>query len=567
MSYLKNIERGILVEILAFSLFFSFQFLYAQTKAFPSAEGYGQFTTGGRGGEVFEVTNLNDSGIGSLRYAAESSGKRTIIFRISGNIELKSILRIKNGDLTIAGQTAPGDGICIQGYPVRIDADNIIIRYIRFRLGDINNVEDDAIWGRERKNIIIDHCSMSWSTDEAASFYDNENFTMQWCIISESLFRSVHAKGDHGYGGIWGGWGATFHHNLLAHHTSRNPRFNGSRYLHQPEKEIVDFVNNVIYNWGDNSIYGGEEGNYNIRANYFKSGPATQSSKKNRIVEPWSSTTNGIFKNFGKFYVEGNFIFGFPETTADNISTGVQGVSIEVKDTIIVNEPFPVSQLEAQTAENAFELVLENAGANFPRRDSVDLRIIEETETGTAAYGNSYYGGGNGIIDSQNDVGGWPFLNSLPAPADTDHDGMPDGWEQQKGLDLNNPDDRNLLNPDGYTMLEVYLEDLLNGNVTSIKSENNLPSDFVLYQNYPNPFNPNTTISFNIPEMENSNHSNVVLKIYDIISSEVTILLNKKLSSGHHSIVFEGKNLSSGLYFYELSFMNFRKVGKMVLLK
>lgn len=467
--------------------------------------------------------------------------------------------------MTIAGQTAPGDGICIKGYTVRMDADNLIIRYIRFRLGDINRVEDDAIWGRERKNIIIDHCTMSWSIDETTSFYDNENFTMQWCIISESLFHSFHSKGDHGYGGIWGGWGATFHHNLIAHHTSRNPRFNGSRYLHQPKKEIVDFVNNVIYNWGDNSIYGGEEGNYNIRANYFKYGPATESNKKNRILDPWTSTTNSIYKTYGKFYVADNFVFEDQQISLNN-SSGVHNVSQQIKDTILVNQPFPISSVSVQTAEEAFELVLEKAGANFPKRDSIDLRIVEETRNGSAVYGNSFNGGQNGIIDSQNDVGGWEVLNSLPAPADTDHDGMPDGWENANGLDLNNPEDRNILNSEGYTMLEVYFENLINGNVTSIASQINLLDEFILYQNYPNPFNPITKIRFIIPVVD-ATFASTTLKIYDVLGREITTLVNEYRPAGFYEIEFNGKNLASGIYFIRFTNGKYSASKKMILLK
>ncbi len=447
------------IVLLASLLTFVFSAVHAQEQplAFPGAEGFGRFTSGGRGGEVYEVTNLNDSGPGSFRQGVEMSGARTIVFKISGTIQLETDLRIRNGNLTIAGQTAPGEGIAIKGSGVIVDADNVIIRYIRFRPGDILARELDAIWGRENKDLIIDHCSMSWSTDEVGSFYDNENFTMQWCILSESLFESVHDKGRHGYGGIWGGMGATFHHNLLAHHSSRNPRFNGARYTSTPETEVVDFRNNVIFNWGGNSAYGGEEGNQNMVANYYKPGPATGGGEKQyRIVDAYA-----LDGELGKWYVADNFVEGYPEVSANNWNGGVQRLSAEEEAIARVYEPFPFAPVTTQTAEAAFVSVLAEAGANYPFRDPVDARIVEETATGEVTYGGAY-GAGKGIIDTQETVGGWPELFSAPAPEDTDHDGMPDSWELAQGLDPQNPEDGKAdLDQDGYTNLEEYLNALL----------------------------------------------------------------------------------------------------------
>ena len=418
-----------------------------QQLAFPDAEGFGRFSTGGRGGIVVEVTNLGDHGVGSLRAAIQTKGPRTVVFRVSGTIALQSDLEIQNDHITIAGQTAPGDGICIRDFPVIIAADNVVIRYLRIRLGDETRQQADAISSLGHKNIIIDHCSLSWGIDEVASFYDNENMTVQWCLVSESLHNSIHKKGPHGYGGIWGGKGASFHHNLIAHHSSRNPRFNGSRTHGQPQAEVVDFRNNVIYNWGANSSYGGEAGQQNMIANYYKAGPATK--HRDRIVEPWDKK--------GRWYIADNFVFGYPDITADNWAGGVQGKSWK---SVRVGSPHPVAPVVTQTAEQAYELILTNVGSTLPKRDSVDLRIIAEVENGTATFGGKW-GARSGIIDSQQNVGGWPTLHSADAPADEDHDGMADDWERAHGLDATNPEDRNGdLNSDGYTDLEEYLNSL-----------------------------------------------------------------------------------------------------------
>lgn len=418
----------------------------AQQLAFPGAEGFGKFTTGGRGGRVIKVTNLNDDGPGSLRAAVGEKGPRIIVFTVSGNIDLQSGLSINHGDLTIAGQSAPGDGICLRNYPVRVAADNVIIRYMRFRMGDAFKQEADALGGIGRKRIIIDHCSISWATDECASFYYNSDFTMQWCIISESLNASVHAKGNHGYGGIWGGEGASFHHNLIAHHTSRLPRFSGSSTTRNPEDELVDFTNNVIYNWGGNSSYGGERGRYNIVNNYYKAGPATSPKVRDRIVNPWSP--------FGGYYIHGNIMHGFPDISADNWNGGVQGENV---DSAKVLKPFDVVAINVQPAEKAYEDVLDFAGASL-RRDEVDTRIVNEVRTGTASKGKKR----NGIIDTPSEAGGYPELKTGAVPKDSDNDGMPDEWEIKNGLNPNDPTDAVGFSLDkNYTNIEIYLNSLV----------------------------------------------------------------------------------------------------------
>ena len=242
-----------LVPVLLLTLLVCPECSFAQEQlAFPGAEGYGKYTVGGRGGDVYEVTNLNDSGEGSLRAAVEASGPRTVVFRVSGTIDLKKSLNIKKPYITIAGQTAPGDGIALKGHSLGLVADEIIVRHIRVRFGDESGEDKDAISGRYMSNIILDHVSASWSVDECVSIYHCENITVQWCLISESMYKSNHSKGHHGFGGIWGSNHSTYHHNLLAHHSSRNPRFASGC-------GNTDYRNNVVYNWGYNSCYGGEK--------------------------------------------------------------------------------------------------------------------------------------------------------------------------------------------------------------------------------------------------------------------------------------------------------------------
>lgn len=428
--------------------------LQAQLPAFPGAEGFGRYTTGGRGGSVYIVTNLQDSVTnppeGSLRWALNKPGPKTIVFAVSGTIELKRRLNISKGDVTIAGQTAPGDGICLKGQTVSIESDNVIIRHIRFRCGNdgIADEPQDALSCIRKKNIIVDHCSMSWSVDETGSFYDNENFTLQWCILSESLFNAGHPKGEHGYGGIWGGLGASFHHNLLASHTSRNPRFCGARYHPDTrDKEIVDFRNNVIFNWGFNSSYGGEMGHQNMINNYYKAGPATKKSVRYRIADPSDS--------LGLWYISGNYVAGSRQITSDNWAGGVQGDFADA-DGIRSYTPFPFAPVKTQSAARAYRLVVENAGATLPRRDIYDDRIIGEVMSGVCVLGDSY-GSATGIIDSQNSTTGWPELKIYDLQPDSDRDGMPDEWEISRKLNPENPEDRNLTAKSGYTMLEEYI--------------------------------------------------------------------------------------------------------------
>lgn len=440
--------------------------------AFPGAEGHGRNVTGGRGGRVLFVTKLTDDGTeGTLRYAINQTGKRYILFKVSGNIELNSNITISQGDVTIAGQSAPGDGICLKNYSLVINANNVIIRFLRFRMGDTGAQEGDAMEGRYRKNIIIDHCSMSWSTDECASFYGNENFTLQWCILSESLRNSIHDKGIHGYGGIWGGKNASFHHNLMAHHDSRNPRFDHPGVYNNTNtadalRGAVDFRNNVIYNWGSDASYGGEAGTFNIINNYYKAGPA--SINKRRFLNAYKqSTLSSPVYGYGKFYITGNHIDQQPDITADNwLGVDAKNGTVSDKQHMKLQSPLPSGSFISQhTALQAYTKVLDHAGASM-HRDQLDLRIVNETMTGTFSTSGSR-GSMNGLIDSQNDSGGWPSLLPGTYPLNSSGDGIPDSWKISKGLDPSkfqaNGKDLNT----GYDNLEVYLNSLVNHIITA----------------------------------------------------------------------------------------------------
>ncbi|WP_256865321.1 Ig-like domain-containing protein [Paenibacillus sp. 32352] len=403
--------------------------------AFPGAEGGGMYTTGGRGGTVYEVTNLNDSGPGSLRDAVSQSN-RTIVFRVSGNIQLQSSLTITGSNLTIAGQTAPGDGISINNYSVYVKADNIIMRYLRFRMGDESPAEGDSMSIDGRKNIIIDHCSFEWAIDEVLSPQTTDNLTVQWSIIGEALHMSKHEKGRHGFGGLWGAGNTSYHHNLLVHNSSRNPRFKGRT---EEDKRSLDYRNNVVYNWNYKTAYGGGSANVNMINNYNKYGPDTLLTKRDLVLDELGLN--------GQWYIDGNYIDGSPEVTADNWL----GVQEFTPTNTRLYSPVPAYPVTTHTPEEAYKLVLEQAGAILPKRDSVDARIIHDVINRTGRQ-----------INSPAEVGGWPVLNSAPAPEDSDHDGMPDEWELAHGLNPNDPEDRNgQMNGDGYTNLENYLNSIV----------------------------------------------------------------------------------------------------------
>lgn len=527
----------------------------AQAPAFPGAEGHGRYVTGGRGGKVVRVTNLNDSGAGSLREAVTGSAKKIVVFDVAGVIALKKDLKI-GANTTIEGQTAPSPGITIRYYTVQPSGNNIIIRFLRFRRGQEKNVNDgaDAIWARYLTGIMIDHCSMSWSIDELASFYDNNNFTMQWCMLGEALANAGHGKGAHSYGGIWGGKLASFHHNYLGFMQNRVPRFNGARYnwkgytsnskyndykwKNSLQAENVDFRNCVMYNWGTGGCYGGPGGGYiNIVNNYYKAGPGTKNKTRVTQVSVSDSGNGGSDNTFysmtSRYYINGNYV-----TAASNPANydwdGVKydsgvftidgqkytfdkhnyyGDTVNYKlnsngDSCVaikLNAPCaPIGEITTHTAEKAYNSVLSFAGASL-YRDEVDARYVSDTKSGTVTYTGSNGTTTKGIIDFVVDCNGYTEDSfgtaSRPEGWDTDGDGMPDEWEKANGLDLNDASDASLYTLDDatkggkgwYTNIEVYCNSL----VESIMKAENSNAISAVDEYYP-ASNTTTSIDVNV---------------------------------------------------------------------
>ncbi|MHC4297886.1 MAG: pectate lyase family protein, partial [Planctomycetota bacterium] len=388
----------------------------ASVPAFPGAEGFGAQSLGGRGGEVLSVTNLSDRGPGSLRAAVEAEGPRTVIFRVSGTIALKSALVVSNSHITIAGQTAPGDGICLKNHALVIAADHVIVRYVRCRPGDNSGGEPDAISISSGHDIIVDHCSASWSVDETLSASSRGglgNVTVQWCIISESLNKSTHHKGAHGYGALIRGGhgnGYTYHHNLFAHHKARLPRpGNYNDRSEDPEGFVFDFRNNVIYNWGGSAAgYNADGSNgvssitkMNFVGNYYKRGVNSSGnlvfSESTRSAKAWFSGNNMN----GRIPENPWSLVTFSKFSPRDIQAYVQ------------SEPIPVPPVKTDDAIAAYERVLADAGAVLPKRDAVDARVVAGVRNGAGR-----------IINDADEVGGWPELKCADPPEDTDADGM-----------------------------------------------------------------------------------------------------------------------------------------------
>jgi hypothetical protein len=427
--------------------------------AFPGAEGYGRFAIGGRGGRVIKVTNLNDRGPGSLRAAVEAEGPRTVIFDVSGRIVLESGLAIRNPFITIAGQTAPGKGICLSNYNFgMLGGRDAIVRFIRVRPGDTSGRTLDGMGMASSDHCIIDHCSISWSHDEAFSSRGARNITLQRTLISEALNIAGHSSygegKQHGFAASIGGDIGSFHHNLLAHNAGRNWSLAGALDKATRHTGRLDIRNNVVYNWGHRTTDGGAK-EVNFVNNYYKPGPASQVF---HVLMP----ERKLVEAFGPqdYYVAGNVMEG--HYGADEPYAGIRLIEGATFEAMLVEEPFFPSFVETRTAEEAYENVLADVGANVPMLDDHDRRVIEETRTGTVTYEGSR-SGLPGLPDSQEDVGGWEDYPEIHRPADwdTDHDGMPNAWERTRGFDPEDPGDGALdADRDGYTNLEEYLNEL-----------------------------------------------------------------------------------------------------------
>ena len=476
----------------------------ARIPAFPGAEGGGMYSFGGRGGKVLTVTNLNDDGPGSFRWACEQGGARIIVFNVSGIIRLKSPIYVRAPYVTIAGQTAPGEGICIAGESFQVDTHDVIVRHMRFRRGETNVMNrEDSFGGNPVGNIMIDHCSCEWGLDENISFYrhmfdmNNGKPKEKKPTVNVTIQNTISAKAldtwNHAFGSTIGGENTTFMRNLWADNTGRNPSVGWAG--------VFNFVNNVVYNWVHRTADGGEyKSMFNFINNYYKPGPLTpKDSPVGHRITKSESRSEGLFpfKQFGRVYAMGNVMEGYPEITNDNWNGGIQtadkdGAMDETELALMrSDEPFEMPFVTIMGAGKAFEWVLSNAGANVPCRDIVDQRICEEVRTGIAYYVPNYekkvkdnpYGDmwglhpksqneqgffkyrrlpqdsyKQGVITDPRQMGGYPEYKAWQPYVDTDNDGMPDAWEVANGLNPNDAGDAVLdCNGDGYTNIEKYI--------------------------------------------------------------------------------------------------------------
>lgn len=479
----------------------------AKIPAFPGAEGGGMYTFGGRGGKVLTVTNLNDDGPGSFRWACEQGGARIVVFNVSGIIRLKSPIYVRAPYITIAGQTAPGDGVIIAGESFQVDTHDVIVRHMRFRRGETKvTYREDSFGGNPVGNIMIDHCSCEWGLDENISFYrhmfdlNDGKAKRKTPTVNVTIQNTISAKAldtwNHAFGSTIGGENTTFMRNLWADNTGRNPSIGWAG--------VFNFVNNVVYNWVHRTADGGEfKSMFNFINNYYKPGPLTpkESLVGHRIIKA-ESRSEGLFpfKQFGRVFANGNIIEGYPEITKDNWNGGIQvdDHNAEIDETVKAlmrsSEPFSMPFITIMDTRGAFQWVLNYAGATIPCRDIVDQRICEEVRTGKAYYVEDYekkekdnpYGDmwglhkrsqneeglfkyrrlskdsyKDGIITDPRQMGGYPEYSKWEPWKDTDGDGMPDEWEIENGLNPNDPSDAvKDCTGDGYTNIEKYINDI-----------------------------------------------------------------------------------------------------------
>lgn len=570
--------------------------MQAQPIAFPGAEGYGRFATGGRGdgttGRVAVVTNLLDHAtnppVGSFRWALKQGEETvvhpilgayikkmplTIVFQVGGVINLKTELRVERSNLTIAGQTAPGDGICFRGGTLNFSgSSNVIVRYIRSRPGDELGEETSAFRIENGGNFIIDHCSFSWGIEETTHFSSNTNTTVQWCIISESLYNSVHKKGARGYGTQWGGQYGSYHHNLLAHHNSRMPRINGSN--ENDVEAMIDYRNNVNFNWGSGgAFYGGEWestngkgfSHINVVNNYYRNGPASASTT---FAAPSLNRTGRTLDGYAQWYFAGNVMDGNAAKTADNWlgvdAGGVGGVANIRWDEEMYktnNITGAVGELEnyssyTETAESTLQSVIANVGATLPKRDAIDARVIGEVKGDIPIIRYKYttlddqvtpiQGVTKGIIDTQNNLvpSGAPegttpwdiYTTTTSTQTDTDSDGIPDTWETLNGLNPNDAEDGKLISDSDYSNLELFLNGLT-GATTAVTEHIAVEPSVILF---PQPMTDVLNFSAELPvyRVEIYDSAARLVKVSKLYTQNGTINVSK-LSKGTYIVKAE----------------------------
>jgi len=525
--------------------------LQAQPLAFPGAEGSGRYATGGRGGEVYEVTNLNNSGTGSI-VDAVSSGNRTIVFRVSGTIELGNTILKPKANTTIAGQTAPGDGICLKGR-IQIKYSNIIIRYLRIRVdAGAANSSGDAIDIESGQNIMIDHVSASYARDEGISCQETcDSVTVQWSLISEALTFESHSYGSLVRGDK--GDQKTYHHNLYAHNNARLPRpGNYTHAIYDSVGLFFDFRNNVVYNWaGSSPGYNADDdqiSRYNFIGNVYIPGP--ESSTSSKLYKEDAYNAYGYFADNmlnGSVPDDQWSLVKFNGFTADQISAYKQRSYLIPMETVTTTSP-----------EQAYIDVLASAGCSFPKRDTIDRRLINDVINQT----------GHSIDSTRHQPeGGWPLLTGPEAPTDTDQDGMPDDWETANGLNPADATDRNLTAENGYTHLEKYLNGLPEQAPERITSEPTTANQFFLTQNYPNPFNASTVIRFSL-----FRSGLAEIHIFDLTGRIVRTYAKQHFTPGQYNLVWQGDNdsgkpVASGIYFCSLKFDEKIQTLKMQLIR